>query len=366
MQPVYCDASATTPPCPEALRAWLRANTESWGNPSSRHGIGRKGAGALSRARTEVAELLGANPGFPLFVSCGTEANNGILQSLAHHELPVFYSAVEHDSVRAPAEVLGGEELPVDRDGRVDPDLLARKLDGPAIVCVQLANGDVGTIQDIRALAEVCRVHDAWLHVDGAQAVGRMPVCIRDLGCDSFSCSGHKFHAPRGVGLLWIRSPNGMIPFLLGGSQEGGLRSGTENVAGAASMAEALRQAVSRIEEISCRLRALRDRFLAVLFDLCGDRIVPILPGGPTLPHVVTVAFPSHDAYTLLAGLDRHGVCASVGSACSCRRSKGFRTLAAMGLHDYAGCSVRFSFHRYQTPEDAEEAAYRVARSIAR
>lgn len=366
----YLDHAATTPVRPEVLEAMLPyLGSERFGNPSSAHRAGREARAGLERARREIGEALGAEPSEVVFTSGGTEADNlaiigsALAARSAGRRMLAAVPGTEHKAVLAAAhEVahLGGEEriLPVDGDGRVSleaVDAVLREM--PAIVSVMWVNNETGLIQPIAALAERCRTAGVSFHTDLVQAVGRVPLSLTDARIDLATISGHKLGAPKGIGALLVRKGPPLEPLLHGGSQQGGLRPGTENIAGAVGLGRAVSLAVAELEAEARRLSALRTTLLERLRTAVPDLVIAA-GEGPRAPHILNVMVPGADGGVLLMHLDLAGIGASGGSACQSGATEPSHVLSAMGLpRELAAGAVRFSLGRGTTEADLERLA---------
>jgi cysteine desulfurase len=364
--PIYLDYNATTPVAPEVLEAMLPFLREHFGNPSSAHAFGRRAAAAVAEARERVAVLIGARPGEIVFTGCATEANNlaliGAAQAMPPGKRHLVVSAVEHPAVMAPAHQLHRQGwqltvVPVDSTGRVSVQALAEALRADtALVSVMHGNNEVGTLQPIRAIAELTRPRGILLHTDAAQSAGKIPLDVNELGVDLLSLAGHKFYAPKGVGALYVRAGTALHGVLVGAEQERGLRPGTENVAAIVGLGTAALLAQQALPQLSADLRQQRDRLHERLArEIPGIR----LNGHPEqrLPNTLHVSFPSVSGRALLeAAADV--VAASVGSACHSEHDVVSGVLAAMGIDAArAAGAVRLSVGRTTTDEDICRAA---------
>lgn len=313
--PIYLDYNATTPVDPrvqEAMLPWLK---EGVGNPSSEHVYGKNAKAAVENARARVAVLVGAHPGEIVFTACATEANNlailGVAQALRGGDRRrLLYSAVEHPAVAKPMQYLARngckvEVLAVDGTGRVAAESLAIPAD-TALVSVMLANNEVGTLQPIRAIADAAHAAGALLHVDAAQAAGKIPVDVNELGADLLTLAGHKMYAPKGVGALYVRAGTPLNAIQFGAGHEGGLRPGTENVPHIVAFGEAARLAREELETEATRIRALRDDLHQRLAQ-AGDGL--ILNGHARAP----AQYPEH-LFPRRGGLEGAGRCPQRGS----------------------------------------------------
>jgi cysteine desulfurase len=355
--PIYLDYNATTPIDARVLDAMLPWLRDGFGNPSSDHPYGRRAKAAVDAARAEVAALIGAAPGEIVLTSCATEANNlAILGVATTRPGGLACSAVEHPSVLQPMRHL--EEagralaiLPVDGTGRVDPTEAARRIvPGTELVSVMLANNEVGTLQPIRALADLAHAAGALMHVDAAQAAGKIAVDVGALGADLLTLAGHKFYAPKGVGALYVREGTPIQAIQFGAGHEGGLRPGTENVPHIVALGAAARLAREGLDDEAARLRVRRDALHA--------RLAAAIPGlalnGHTderLPNTLNLSFPGVTGWRLLEAAP--GVAASTGSACHAGQHAVSGVLGAMGLDAArAAGALRLSVGRFTT--DAE------------
>lgn len=360
---LYLDHAATSPLRPEVRDAMLPYLTGVFGNPSSHHTVGEAAATALEDARARVAHRLGFRAGDVVFTGGGTEANNLAVKGIVLGALPrgrghVVISPIEHESVLRPAEYLRrlhGVEvtlLPVDAAGRLSPDDLRTAIrEDTALVSLGQANNEIGTVQDVRALAAVTGAARVPLHVDAVQSAGWLP--LDGLGADALSLAGHKIGAPKGIGVLAVRGRIPLEPLLHGGGQERGRRSGTENVAGAVALATALELAAAEQDAVRARVAAATARFTAEVLALLPDASVT---GDPErrLPGCASFTFAGVNGETVLLELERRGVVSSSGSACAADSGEPSHVLLACGISpDIAQTAVRFTFGREALPEDA-------------
>lgn len=358
---VYLDHNATTPLDPAVLTAMLPFLEGSFGNPSSAHRLGSAARCAVEDAREQVAALIGAEAREIVFTSGGTEANSLALAGRAGH---VVTSAIEHSSVLAAIEAAGlcVTQIAVDAEGRVDPEAVAAALEGAtSLVSIGWANNEIGTIQAIGAIGEMCRRRRVPLHSDAVQAVGKLAV---DCGAvDLLSISAHKLGGPKGVGALWARRGVGVTPLLHGGSQERGRRAGTENVAGIAGFGVACERASVRLGR-SHEVEALRDALWEGIADLdCATRNSP---ARGCLPNTLNVSFRGRSADSLVAALDLEGIAVSAGSACAAGASEPSHVLRALGRSEReARDAVRFSLGVETTAGDIATAIAAVRRIVA-
>ena len=367
---IYLDHAATTPLRAEALQAMLPYLQEAFGNPSSIHAVGQRARKALEDARDVVAKALECRANEVVFTSGGTESDNAAIKGGAMALRPtgnhVITTAIEHHAVLHTCHQLEGmgcdvTYIPVDRDGLVDPrDVLDAVTDGTVLVSVMYANNEIGTVQPVAEIARLVKERakeqgrTILVHTDAVQAAGYLDLSVKTLGVDMLSLSGHKFHGPKGAGLLFVRRGTPFSPLLMGGGQERERRSGTENVPAIVGMAEALRLAELERESASTHSAALRDRLAAGIMELVPGTI---LNGHPTnrLPNNVNVCFPGLEAEPVLLGLDLKGIYASSGSACSTASLEPSHVLTAIGrLADIARGSLRVTVGRATTEDDVD------------
>lgn len=372
--PIYLDHNATTPVASEvfaAMAPWLQ---EHFGNPSSSHAFGRRAAEAVTHAREQVAELIGAQPREIVFTGCATEANNLALLGVARAAGPakrhLVISSIEHPAVAAPAMALRDQGwqvtvVDVDGSGRVSVDAVIQSLrPDTALVSVMHANNEVGTLQPISEIAAVTRPRGILLHTDAAQSVGKLPVDVDALGVDLLTIAGHKFGAPKGIGALYVRNGTPIRSILHGADQERGLRPGTENVALIVGLGAAAELAAGAMSDLPDQLRLLRDRLHAQLeVQVPGLR----LNGHPDerLPNTLHVSFPGVSGRALLCAV-ADVVAASVGSACHSECDAVSGVLAAMGVDaTCASGAVRLSVGRTTRVADIDLASAALAQAWA-
>ena len=374
----YLDHAATTPLREEALEAMLPYLREAFGNPSSLHGPGRRARVAVDRARERVAAVIGAEPSEVVFTSGGTEADNaalrGALAATARAGRPGFVtSSVEHEAVLQTARALERAGHPVavvapDARGRLAPDAVAQTADGSTgLVSAMLVNNEVGAVNAVAELADAAHAAGARMHTDAVQAAGLFALDVDALGVDLMSLSAHKVGGPKGVGALFVRAGTPFEPAQTGGAQERTRRGGTENVAGVVGFAEALALADAERGSAAARIGELRDGLRRRLAEALGDRLVVNTPEGAA-PHVLNVSVAGGvDGEMLLAALDREGVPASAGSACTSGALEPSHVLLALGRdRALASAAVRFSLGRTSTEADVVAAAAALARVVRR
>ena len=361
---VYADNAATTAVSPEVLEAMLPFYKEVYGNPSSLYSLGQEAKAPLEEARETVARCLGAQAREIYFTSCGTESDNWAIKGAAHAmkkkgKTHIITSAFEHHAVLHTCQALEKEGftvtyLPVHENGIVRPEELEAALtENTGLVTIMYANNEIGTIQPIPEIGAICKRHGVLFHTDAVQAAGQVPIDVQEQNIDMLSLSGHKLHAPKGVGALYIRSGVVIQNLLDGGAQERGKRGGTENVASIVGLAKAMELACSTIPERQARLSAMRDKLIDAILkiDRCrlnGDR-------EHRLPGNVSFCFQGVEGESLLLMLDLKGISASSGSACTSGSLDPSHVLLSIGLpHEVAHGSLRLSFGDYNTMEDVD------------
>jgi len=374
MTVVYLDNNATTAVDPEVLAAMLPYLTESYGNPSSMHRFGGQVAKAIQTAREQVADLLGALPTEIVFTSGGTEGNNTAIRS-ALAAFPdrrhIVTTQVEHACVLNLCKTLEKQGyrvtyLSVDRHGMLDLLELEAALTGDtAVVSTMYANNETGVIFPIEQIGQIVKSRGVLFHVDAVQAVGKIPISLHHSTIDFLTLSGHKFHAPKGVGALFVRRGVRFYPYLIGGHQERNRRAGTENVAGIVGLGKAAALAQSYLQQQGA-VAALRDRLEQTLVAQIPDTVVNG-QGSPRLPNTANIGFKYIEGEAILLMLDREGICASSGSACTSDSLEPSHVLQAMGLpHSVLHGSIRFSLSRYTTAADIDRVTAVMPEIVAR
>lgn len=382
----YLDHAATTPVDPAVLEAMLPFFTNSYGNPSSVHALGRDARAGLDWARGTIAEILNCRPREIIFTGSATEADNlaikgvGLRARLPSSDGPpphIVTSAIEHHAVLHAVEALGQRGfsytiVAVDAGGFVNPaEVEAAIRPETCLISIMYANNEIGTIQPIAEIARIAHEHGALCHTDAVQAAGALPLDVQDLGVDLLSLSAHKFYAPKGVGLLYVRSGVTFEPLLDGGGQEYARRAGTENVPGIVGMAAGLAIATDEREQRTVHALALRDRLIEGLLERVPDTC---LNGDAErrLPNNVNVSFTGVDGESILLDLDLNGIAASSGSACASGSNEPSHVLRAIGLSpDLAEGSLRLTVGKDNTAAEIDraieviEAAVRRVRTLA-
>ncbi len=362
---VYADNAATTKMSKTAVEAMLPYLSEYYGNPSSLYAFGQRAKEALEAARADMAACLGAQPNEIYFTSCGSESDNQAIRSCAHlgalkGKKHIISTAFEHHAVLHTLKRLEKEEgfevtlLDVHSNGVVTPEEVKAAIrPDTCLVTIMFANNEIGTVQPIKEIGEVCRAAGVTFHTDAVQAVGHIPVNVAEQNIDMLSLSAHKFHGPKGVGALYCRKNIRLLPFIDGGAQERGKRAGTENVAEIVAMAAALKEACKNMASNSAKVTALRDKIIAELVKIPHSKLNGDM--AHHLPGTINMCFEGIEGEGLLLHLDDMGVCASSGSACTSGSLDPSHVLLAIGLpHEVAHGSLRLSLSEYNTEEDAD------------
>jgi cysteine desulfurase len=363
MSTIYFDNNATTKVAREVFEAMEPYFCDLYGNPSSMHTFGGRVGVKIREARECVADLLGCDPSEIIFTSCGTESDSAaVLGTLAAipHKRKVITTRVEHPAVLTVCRDLENRgyhvvELGVDKLGRLDPDELESELDDDtALVTIMWANNETGVIFPVEQIVEMVTSRGIAFHTDAVQIIGKVPLNLSRSRINLLSLSGHKLHAPKGVGALYIKKGTRVAPFLLGGHQEGGRRAGTENVPGIIGLGKACELAAMNMSDENTRVKALRDKLETAILERCPDSRV----NGDTehrLPNTTNISFEYIEGEAILLMLDRFGICASSGSACTSGSLEPSHVLRAMGVpFTAAHGSIRFSLSRYSTEEEVD------------
>lgn len=363
---VYMDNNATTKVAPEVVEEMMPYITEYYGNPSSMHNFGGQVGQVIEGARKRVADLIGAEPEEITFTSCGTESDSTAILS-ALHAFPdkrhIITTRVEHPAIKSLCEnldTLTGHKyrvtrLKVDADGTLDMDAYKEALcEDTAIVSIMWANNETGVIFPVAEMAKLAKDRGVLFHTDAVQAVGKIPINLKELDVDFLSLSGHKLHAPKGVGVLYVKRGTLFVPFMTGGHQENGRRGGTENVASIVGLGRACKLAAEMMEEENTRVRALRDKLEEGLLSsipnsmLNGHKI-------DRLPNTANISFEFVEGEAILLHMNQHNICASSGSACTSGSLEPSHVLRAMGVpFTAAHGSIRFSLSIYNTEEEID------------
>ena len=363
MKAVYLDNNATTKVAPEVLAEMTPYFDELYGNPSSMHSFGGQVASRLSEAKQRIAALINATPDEIIITSCGTESDNtAILSALAVNpeKRHIVTSAVEHPAVKVLCERLSEKGyrvsvIGVDGEGNLDMDQYEKALaPDTAVVSLMWANNETGVVFPVKKAAQLAKQKGILFHTDAVQAVGKMPINMKDNAIHMLSFSGHKLHAPKGIGVLYVRRGTKFSPFLIGGHQEKGRRGGTENTASIIGLGKACELAGQKTEEENTRVRQLRDRLESEIQKRVSN--VKINGGkAPRLPNTTNVSFQSVEGESILLLMDQFGICASSGSACTSGSLQPSHVLRAMGVpYTMVHGSVRFSLSVYNTDEEID------------
>ena len=363
MKNVYLDNNATTAVAPEVVEAMAPFFREQWGNPSSMHVFGGQVKQPIDKAREQVAELINADPSEIIFTSCGTESDNTAVRGgaeAAGARFNVVTSRVEHPAVLGPCRYLGEHgrrlhEIGVDSSGQLDMVQLGSALrDGPALVSIMWANNETGVIFPINEIARMVKVSGGVMHTDAVQAVGKLPIDVRKIPIDMLSISGHKLHAPKGIGVLYVRKGTRLQPFMLGGHQEDNRRAGTENVPYIVGLGCAAELARKAMDTEMTQVAALRDRLESGLLATCPDTCVNG-DRANRLPNTANISFEYIEGESILYMMSDVGIAASSGSACTSGSLEPSHVLRAMGVPFTAvHGSVRFSLSRFTTQEEID------------
>ncbi len=363
---IYMDNNATTKVAPEVVDAMMPFLTECYGNPSSMHNFGGQVGSAVEKARSQVAELIGADSKEITFTSCGTESDStAILSALQAfpEKRHIITTRVEHPAIKNLCENLGRftghnyrvTRLQVKADGTLDMAKYEEALsDETAIVSVMWANNETGVIFPVEKMAAMAKEREVLFHTDAVQAVGKIPINLAQLDIDFLSLSGHKLHAPKGVGVLYIKRGTPFVPFLAGGHQEEGRRGGTENVASIVGLGRACTLAAEMMDEENNRVRALRDRLEEGLLASVPKSMLNGIKED-RLPNTTNISFEFVEGEAILLHMDRYNICASSGSACTSGSLEPSHVLRAMGVpFTAAHGSIRYSLSIYNTEAEVD------------
>lgn len=362
MRRVYLDHNATTPLDPRVFESMKPYLTDSFGNASSPHHYGRLAKQALERSRVIAAEAIGARPEEIIFTSGGTESDNIAIRGIAYHRGKghIIASSVEHHAVLKTCQALERAGftttyLPVDRQGRVDPDEVKRSVQKDTVlISLMFANNETGVMQPVAEIGSIAREYGILFHCDAVQGIGKSAIDVDEMCVDLLSLSSHKIYGPQGIGGLYVRDGTELFPIIAGGHHERGLRPGTENIAAIVGFAQALKIAIDEIDTYRGTVSSLRDKLESELLDRI-DRVE--IHGGQAerLPHTSSVGFSSVEAESILLHLDLKGIAASSGSACTTGEPEPSHVLSAMGISpELARGSIRISLGRENIAEEVD------------
>ncbi len=360
---IYLDNAASTQVHQEVIEEMIPYFKEQYGNPSSIHKYGRTASKAVHNAKKRIADLINADPSEILITSGGTESNNTALLGTTYNSRKkhIITSTIEHEAILEPCRRLENEGfevtyMPVDKNGLINSEDVIKEISSDTcLITLMYANNEVGTIQPIKEIAEVSNKKNVKFHTDAVQAIGKIPIDVKDCKVDLLSISAHKINGPKGVGALYIRKGTTIVPFLLGGGQENGLRSGTENVASIVGFGKACQLAKQDMKKNEKHSRELRDKLVSKIF----QEIPKVnLNGHPSkrIPNNANFTFLGTNGEDLIIKLDEHGIAASTGSACSVKVQKESHVLRAMGLsHEQITGSLRLTIGSSNNEKEIDE-----------
>lgn len=380
MNSVYFDNASTTPVDQRVMEVMIPYFTDQFGNANSAHQIGRNSKVAMEDARELIARLIGAEPSEIIFTSGGTESDNAIIKGViaATRKKEIITSPIEHHAVIHPAESMKLQGMKVtylqpDRSGVIHPEQVAEAItDETAIVSLMHVNNEIGSINPIREIAEVCRERKVPFHSDTVQSVGKIPVNVKDLKMDALSISAHKIYGPKGIGVLYVKNGTPWIPWLQGGSQERRRRGGTSNVTGIVGLAKALELSVHDMEKNLNHFQELRSTVIEELNSHLEGRYQINGPVNDGVPHILNLSFPTGsetglDGEMLLLNLDIEGFCVSNGSACTSGAMEPSHVLKSIELPDaIARSSVRISFGKQNSKKEVKQFVKKLSKILDR
>ena len=356
MKKIYCDISATTPVNEQVIDLMTSIHKSTFGNPSSVHKYGQESHIVIEKARIETAQALNCHQEEIIFTASGTEANNIALEGLVESDDHIISSTYEHPSIMNVIKNLEqkGAKLTLlkpNQNGQVEPKKIEKEISkNTRLITVMFANNELGSINNIKKIAEITQKHNITLHVDAVQCVGKIPIDLEEMKIDMMSLSAHKFYGPKGVGALFVRKGIDLKTILNGGGQELNLRPGTENIAGIAGLGLALSMAANHLKENMLYVKKLEQLFIK---EINNYKINYVLHIKDRLPGVLAIGFPGIDGQSLLISLDLKGIAVSFGSACSSGTTKASQILLDAGItEDLAKSTLRISFGKIHTEED--------------
>jgi len=361
MKKIYCDISATTPVNEQVIDLMTSIHKSTFGNPSSVHKYGQESHIVIEKARIETAQALNCHQEEIIFTASGTEANNIALEGLVESDDHIISSTYEHPSIMNVIKNLEqkGAKLTLlkpNQNGQVEPKKIEKEISkNTRLITVMFANNELGSINNIKKIAEITQKHNITLHVDAVQCVGKIPIDLEEMKIDMMSLSAHKFYGPKGVGALFVRKGIDLKTILNGGGQELNLRPGTENIAGIAGLGLALSMAANHLKENMLYVKKLEQLFIK---EINNYKINYVLHIKDRLPGVLAIGFPGIDGQSLLISLDLKGIAVSFGSACSSGTTKASQILLDAGItEDLAKSTLRISFGKIHTEEDVKYVA---------
>ena len=361
MKKIYCDISATTPVNEQVIDLMTSIHKSTFGNPSSVHKYGQESHIVIEKARIETAQALNCHQEEIIFTASGTEANNIALEGLVESDDHIISSTYEHPSIMNVIKNLEqkGAKLTLlkpNQNGQVEPKKIEKEISkNTRLITVMFANNELGSINNIKKIAEITQKHNIILHVDAVQCVGKIPIDLEEMKIDMMSLSAHKFYGPKGVGALFVRKGIDLKTILNGGGQELNLRPGTENIAGIAGLGLALSMAANHLKENMLYVKKLEQLFIK---EIANYKINYVLHIKDRLPGVLAIGFPGIDGQSLLISLDLKGIAVSFGSACSSGTTKASQILLDAGItEDLAKSTLRISFGKIHTEEDVKYVA---------
>ncbi|MBA93682.1 MAG: cysteine desulfurase NifS [Candidatus Marinimicrobia bacterium] len=361
MKKIYCDISATTPVNEQVIDLMTSIHKSTFGNPSSVHKYGQESHIVIEKARIETAQALNCHQEEIIFTASGTEANNIALEGLVESNNHIISSTYEHPSIMNVIKNLEqkGAKLTLlkpNQNGQVEPKKIEKEISkNTRLITVMFANNELGSINNIKKIAEITQKHNIILHVDAVQCVGKIPIDLEEIKIDMMSLSAHKFYGPKGVGALFVRKGIDLKTILNGGGQELNLRPGTENIAGIAGLGLALSMAANHLKENMLYVKKLEQLFIK---EIDNYKINYVLHIKDRLPGVLAIGFPGIDGQSLLISLDLKGIAVSFGSACSSGTTKASQILLDAGItEDLAKSTLRISFGKIHTEEDIKYVA---------
>tara|TARA_B110000014_G_scaffold262461_1_gene256505 strand:+ start:2224 stop:3348 length:1125 start_codon:yes stop_codon:yes gene_type:complete len=358
MKKIYCDISATTPVNEQVIDLMASIHRSTFGNPSSIHKYGQESHVVIEKARIETAKALNCHQEEIIFTASGTESNNIALEGIVEPGDHIISSTYEHPSVMNVIQNLQKKTAKLtlikpSKDGKIEPKKIEEEIcKKTRLISIMYGNNELGSINNIKKIAEIAQKHQIVLHVDAVQCVGKIPIDLKDLRIDLMSLSAHKFYGPKGVGALFIRKGINLKPILNGGGQELNLRPGTENISGIAGLGLAISMASNNIEKNITYIKKLEENFINQLDHYKINYVLHVID---RLPGVITIGFPGIDGQSLLIALDLKGIAASYGSACSSGTTKASQILLDAGIDEnLAKNTLRFSFGKIHTIDEVK------------